>query len=178
MGLLRRDTPLADTPDPGKGNVTRTEIKNPNGSTTYKMNWNNSSSSSNAKPVTKSSTPVTRSNNTPKVASRVSGSSGSREITTIIPMSKGIVDGENKITATLSGSNLANRGDNRTWQQKRKDEVTKRDYNKYKQEDETVSEWKERAKKESEEVSRKAPDRTSRKVFSRPGSGSGGCKSC
>lgn len=171
MALLRKDTPLADTTDPGKGNITRTQITNPNGSTTYKMNWNNSSSSSNAKPSVKSSS-------SPKVASRVSGSSGSREITTIIPMSKGIVDGENKITAPLSGANLANRGDNRTWQQKRKDEVTKRDYNKYKQGDETVFEWKERSKKASEEISRKAPDRTSRKVWSRPGSGSGGCKSC
>jgi len=44
MALNRKDTPLANTPDPGKGSVTRTQVTNPNGSITYKMNWSNSGS--------------------------------------------------------------------------------------------------------------------------------------
>lgn len=165
--------------DPVKNNVTKTEVKNPDGSITYKTKWNNEAPSSNAKPEKKStakvvSTKKPTSNNT---SSRVYSSKGEREITTIIPMkTAGVVQTklENKLPKIMV------KGDERTWQQKRKDEVIKTDYDKYKQQGETMSEWKDRASKSSKEVAKKNRDK-SRDLSGGSGkgpSGSGGCKNC
>ena len=170
MALLRKDTPLADTPDPGKGNVTRTEIKNPNGSTTYKMNWNNSSSSSNAKPSVKSSS-------SPKVASRVSGSSGSREITTIIPMSKPLE--KPIIGGNIDLNRLTNKVSTPSIEQRREDMRVKT-YEKWKQQGESRSDYDARIKAATEKNAAKNKD-NSRDLSGGSGkgpSGSGGCKSC
>jgi len=162
--------------DPTKNNVTKTEVKNPNGSTTYITKWNNEDKSSNSKPDVKTTSKVV-STKKPTSSSRVSSSKGEREITTMIPMkTAGVV----KTNPQFEPAKMIVKGDQRTWQQKRKDEVTKQSYDKYKQAGETMSEWKDRSSKSSKEVARKNRDK-SRDLSGGSGkgpSGSGGCKNC
>jgi len=172
MALNRRDTPLANTPDPGKGNVTRTQVTNPNGSTTYKMNWNNAGSSSSSKPVARntsarvSSTPIAK-----------SSSSGSREITTIIPMDSDVE--KTKMGGSLDLSRLTSRIETPSIE-KRREEMRVKTYDKWKQEGESRSDYDARIKAATEKNAAKNRDK-SRDLSGGSGkgpSGSGGCHSC
>lgn len=158
MALNRKDTPLANTPDPGKGNVTRTQVTNPNGSITYKMNWSNSGSSSSSKPVARTTAPAARVSSTPRTSSRVSGSSGSREITTMVPMDSDVE--KTKMGGSLDLSRLTSKIETPSIE-KRREEMRVKTYDKWKQEGESRSDYDARIKAATEKNAAKAKDRSS-----------------
>jgi len=154
MALNRKDTPLANTPDPGKGSVTRTQVTNPNGSITYKMNWSNSGSSSSSKPVARTTAPASRVKSTPRESSRVSGS---REITTMVPMEKQVE--KTKMGGSLDLSRLTSKIETPSIE-KRREEMRVKTYDKWKQEGESRSDYDARIKAATEKNAAKAKDRS------------------
>lgn len=221
MAFLRKDTPLANTPDPGKGNISKSTIV-PTKIDPTKMKLVDSKSVSrdsinNGRVVgriTESINTFKGNANTPArkpvaatpvrkpVASSVSAKTtvkptaaedtkivrtktftpSKEDVTPIKTKSVGVMASKPEIKAPADASKLASRGDNRTWQEKRKEEVSKKDYLKWRQGDETMSEWKTR----STEASKKVAEKNKKKgngflratTSGRGGSGGGGCHSC
>jgi hypothetical protein len=177
MAINRKDTPLANTPDPTiDPTVKKTVTVNPNGTKTYRMSWANTESKS---------TPARRSSGKGTSGSASKGTSSSkttyneREITTLPEMkTKGLIEKKGAEIKPLDANKIVT--DKRTWQDKRKQEERRKEYNKYKEGDESFSEYRERAKKASEEISRKAKPKG--KGFLRASTsnsgGGGGCHSC
>lgn len=219
MAFLRKDTPLANTTDPGKGNINKATILGPkidptkmkmaetktfsrdsinNGRvvgrinetiTTFKGNSNTPSKPSAA--VKTSASNVRTGVNTPKKTVTPAKSTEETKVVktksftpaeeSIKTKSVGVMPMKGAEIKKADASALTQRGDNRTWQEKRKQEARKKEYNQYKQGDETMSEWKERSKKASEEVSRKAKPTGAgflRAKTSNSSGGGGGCHSC
>ena len=174
MALGRKDSPLSNTPDPGKGNITRTQITNPNGSITYKMNWNASSSS----PARTSSSPVKRSNasTSRSVSAPAKNASmrGSREITTIVPESRPEI--KPRIGGIIELSRLTNKVETPSIE-KRREEMRVKTYDKWKKEGESRSDYDTRIKAATEQNAAKNKDES---FDSSGGSGLGpkgcGCK--
>jgi hypothetical protein len=180
MAINRKDIPLGNTPDPViDPTAKRTVTVNPNGTKTYKMSWSTNESKG---------TPARR--NSGKVASKgtsrgTSGSSSSKSTQHEIEYStlpevktKGLMEKKGAEIKPLDANKIVT--DKRTWQDKRKQEERRKEYNKYKEGDESFSEYRERAKKASEEISRKAKPKG--KGFLRASTsnsgGGGGCHSC
>jgi hypothetical protein len=182
MAINRKDTPLANTPDPTiDPTAKRTVTVNPNGTKTYKMSW--STNESKSTPSRRSSGKVV-SKGTSRGASGTSSSKPTQheiEYSTLPEVkTKGVIEKKPEIKTNADASALTRRGDNRTWQERRKQEERRKEYNKYKEGDESFSEYRERAKKASEEISRKAKPKG--KGFLRASTsnsgGGGGCHSC
>jgi hypothetical protein len=193
MAINRKDIPLASTSDPViDPSVKRTVTVNPNGTKTYKMSWERSETKKVPAKSSSSKTPVKSS------SSKTPAKSGSSLRRTTPPSeakkstyneieystlpevkTKGVIEKKPEIKTKADASALTSRGDNRTWQERRKAEVTKRDYNRYKQGDETISEWKERSKKASEEIAKKNYRKEKNNIGSSLGTGyGGGCSRC
>jgi hypothetical protein len=179
MAINRKDTPLANTPDPTiDPTVKRTVTVNPNGTKTYRMSWANTESKST--PARRSSGTASKSRVASKGTSKgTSGTSSSkttyneREITTLPEMkTKGLIEKKGAEIKPLDANKIVT--DKRTWQDKRKQEERRKEYNRYRQGDESFSEYRDRAKKSSEEISRKAKDR-SKGLHLSGGMGGGGC---
>lgn len=186
MAINRKDIPLASTDEPKiDPTVKRTVTVNPNGTKTYKMSWVKNETnkvpakSSSSKTPTKGGSSLRRS--TPPAETKKSTYNEIEYSTLPEVKTKGIMEKKPEIK-TLDASKLTQRGDNRTWQQKRKEEVTKKDYLRWRKGDETMSEWKDRSKRESEEVARKNKEKGNgflrATTSGRGGSGGGGCHSC
>jgi hypothetical protein len=190
MAINRKDTPLANTPDPTiDPTAKRTVTVNPNGTKTYKMSWvtneskNTPSRRSSGKVVSKG-TSKGISGSKSRGASGTSSSKPTQheiEYSTLPEVkTKGVIEKKPEIKTNADASALTRRGDNRTWQERRKQEERRKEYNKYKEGDESFSEYRERAKKASEEISRKAKPKG--KGFLRASTsnsgGGGGCHSC
>lgn len=160
MAKLRRlDTPLAPTNDDEnkKPVITRTEVKNPDGTTTYRQSWNNETV---RKQITSSNKPRQFINNpnlssvrkkeTPQKVIKKETSSktvtpSSREITTVpIPKAAGRTD--NKITAPLVKVEVPVK------RSTREDII----YSKRKKENETREEFDKRDKEEDERLNKNA----------------------
>lgn len=222
MAFIRKDTPLANTTDPGKGNISKstiiptkidpTKMKLVDSKNISRDSINNgrvvgriteSISTFKGKANTPARKPVAATPVRKPVASSVSAKTKVRptaaedtkivrtktftpakqDVTPIKTKSVGVMASKNEIKAPTDASKLTQRGDNRTWQQKKKEEVTKKDYLRWRQGDETMSEWKDRSKKASEEVARKARAKGNgflrATTSGRGGSGGGGgCHSC
>lgn len=96
-------------------------------------------------------------------------------VTPIKTKSVGIVANKPEIKAPTDASKLTARGDNRTWQQKKKEEVFKKDYVKWRQGDETMSEWKARSIESSKKIAEKNRSHEKGGLGGSLGSGGGGC---
>jgi hypothetical protein len=150
MAIKRPDTPLASTNDDEnkKPVITRTEVKNPDGTTTYRQSWNNETV---RKQITSSNKPRKFINNPnlsnvrKKEMSSKTVTPDSREITTVpIPKAAGRTDNEIKappikIEAPVKRST-------------REDII----YSKRKKENETREEFNKRDKEEDERVNKNA----------------------
>lgn len=193
MAINRKDIPLASTDEPKiDPTVKKTVTVNPNGTKTYKMSWVKNETnkvpakSSSSKTPAKGGSSLRRS--TPPAETKKSTYNEIEYSTLPEVKTKGIMEKKPEIK-TLDASKLTQRGDNRTWQEKRKQEMLKKDYNKYKKGDETYDEFRDRAKKSSEKVSakirRKADIKDKIKQLTRfggnnnsAGTGGSGCSSC
>lgn len=214
MAFLRKDTPLAKTTDPGKGNISKNTIiptkidptkmkvvdtrsvsrdSINNGRVVGRITENITTFKGNAntparKPVTPTRTsvvsarkPVAKTPSKPtsvedtKVVKTKTFTPVKENVAPIKTKSVGLMPTNKPEIKTLDASKLTQRGDDRTWKEKRKQEMLKKDYNRYKQGDETYDEFRERAKKSSEEISRKAKPKG--KGFLNAGGygGGGGC---
>jgi hypothetical protein len=185
MAINRKDIPLGNTPDPViDPTAKRTVTVNPNGTKTYKMSWERSETkkvpakSSSSKTPAKSGSSLRR---TTQPSEAKKSTYNEIEYSTLPEVkTKGVIEKKPEIKTNADASALTRRGDNRTWQEKRKQEERRKEYNKYKEGDESFSEYRERAKKASEEISRKAKPKG--KGFLRASTsnsgGGGGCHSC
>jgi hypothetical protein len=192
MAINRKDIPLASTDEPKiDPTVKKTVTVNPNGTKTYKMSWVKNETnkvpakSSSSKTPAKGGSSLRRS--TPPAETKKSTYNEIEYSTLPEVKTKGIIETKPEIKTTGDASKIAK--EKRSLQEIRKAAVTKRDYSRSKQGDETVSEWKERrneeAKKVSAKIRRKADIKDKIKQLTRfggnnnsAGTGGSGCSSC
>jgi hypothetical protein len=192
MAINRKDIPLASTDEPKiDPTVKRTVTVNPNGTKTYKMSWVKNETnkvpakSSSSKTPAKGGSSLRRS--TPPAETKKSTYKEIEYSTLPEVKTKGIIENKPEIRTTGDASKIAK--EKRSLQEIRKAAVTKRDYSRSKQGDETVSEWKERRNEEAKEVSAKIRRKADRKDLIKrltrfggnnnsAGTGGSGCSSC
>lgn len=182
MAINRKDIPLASTDEPKiDPTVKKTVTVNPNGTKTYKMSWVKNETnkvpakSSSSKTPTKGGSSLRRS--TPPSETKKSTYNEIEYSTLPEVKTKGIIEKKPEIRTTGDASKIAK--EKRSLQEIRKAAVTKRDYNKYKQGDETVSEWKERSNEASKKIAKKNYKKEKNNIGSSLGTGyGGGCSSC
>jgi hypothetical protein len=192
MAINRKDIPLASTDEPKiDPTVKRTVTVNPNGTKTYKMSWVKNETnkvpakSSSSKTPAKGGSSLRRS--TPPAETKKSTYKEIEYSTLPEVKTKGIIETKPEIKTTGDASKIAK--EKRSLQEIRKAAVTKRDYSRSKQGDETVSEWKERRNEEAKEVSAKIRRKADRKDLIKrltrfggnnnsAGTGGSGCSSC